>query len=169
MHSYLQKMKGGSDLPPKQHLRDIFWSWCGGAFSIGTIAFIANATNQPILMAPLGASAVLAFGVPSSPLAQPRNIIGGHLLTAVVGVIFLMILGDAWWAMGLAVATSIAGMQLTRTVHPPAGANPLIVMFVGAGWEFILLPTLAGAALLTLCAVLFNNLASGRRYPLYWH
>ena len=168
MKNYLKKMRGGAALPQRPAIGYVFWSWCGGVFAIGLVAYIAVATGQPILMAPLGASAVLAFGVPDSPLAQPRNIIGGHVLTATIGVLFLNLFGAEWWSMGLAVATAIAAMQITRTVHPQAGANPLVVMLVGASWGYVLTPVLAGSLILTSCAVIFNNLSANRRYPLYW-
>lgn len=168
MKTYFGKLTGGGALPAKPALQHVFWSWTGAAVAIGLIAYLTEISQQPILMAPLGASAVLAFGVPDSPLAQPRNIIGGHVLTALVGMIFLTTFGDAWWSMGLAVATAIALMQVTRTVHPPAGANPLLVIMLGVSWDFLLTPVLAGAVVLAVCAIVFNNLAKTRRYPVYW-
>lgn len=157
-----------SSLPPRAGLRHIAWSWLGGAMGIALVAFLGQVSGVPLLMAPLGASAVLAFGVPDSPLAQPRNIVGGHVLTAFVGLVFLTLFGADWWVMALAVATGIAVMQATRTVHPPAGANPLLVLMLGLGWDFLLFPVLAGALVLTLVAILFNRLAPGREYPQYW-
>lgn len=157
-----------SKAPPRAPIRHIAWSWLGGLLAIGLIALLARASALPVLMAPIGASAVLAFGVPDSPLAQPRNIVVGHVISAFVGLAVLTLLGDAWWAMGLGVATAIAAMQLTGTVHPPAGANPLLVMVTGAGWDFLFAPVMAGAAMLALVAVIFNRLAAGRQYPVYW-
>ena len=80
----------------------------------------------------------------------------------------LILIGNDWWAIGLAVGTSIALMQVTRTVHPPAGANPIVIMLAGAGWEFVLFPVTAGAVALAVCAALFNNLSPQRKYPTYW-
>ena len=122
----------------------------------------------PLLMAPFGATCVLAFGVSESPLAQPRNIIGGHLLSTFIGLVCLQLFGQHWWVMAIAVATSIAGMQFTRTVHPPAGADPLVVILSSSSWNFLLTPVLLGSIALVLCAVLFNNLISDRSYPKYW-
>ncbi len=119
-------------------------------------------------MASFGATCVLAFGVPDSPLAQPRNIIGGHFLSTLLGLIFLHLFGSTWWGMALAVATAIGCMQFTKTVHPPAGADPLIVMTTGASWKFLVTPALAGAIILVICAIVFNNLAEDRSYPKYW-
>jgi CBS-domain-containing membrane protein len=168
MFDYFKKMRGGAALPPAPAPNHVLWSWVGGAVAIGLIAFLTTAVGRPILMAPLGASAVLAFGVPDSPLAQPRNIVGGHVLTAFIGLVFLEAFGADWWSMGGAVATAIAAMQVTRTVHPPAGANPLLIMVLGASWDFLFIPVLAGSMILAACAVVFNNLAENRRYPLYW-
>lgn len=157
-----------SKAPARPASSYIFWSWLGATVSIALVAFVADASGYPLLMAPLGASAVLAFAVPDSPLAQPRNIIGGHLLTTFVGLVFLSLFGPSWWVAGLSVATSIAGMQYSRTVHPPAGANPLVVLAVGASWDYLLFPVLISAVLLTLCAYVFNNAAPKRQYPTYW-
>jgi CBS-domain-containing membrane protein len=90
------------------------------------------------------------------------------VLTAFIGLVFLEAFGADWWSMGGAVATAIAAMQVTRTVHPPAGANPLLIMVLGASWDFLFIPVLAGSMILAACAVVFNNLAENRRYPLYW-
>ena len=162
-------MRGtGSKKPSTPKAWHIVWSWLGASAGIGLVALIAASAGEPLLMAPLGASAVLAFGVPDSPLAQPRNIIGGHIVTALVGLAFLGLFGTGWWVMGLAVATAIAAMQLTGTIHPPAGANPLIVIATAASWDYILLPVASSAVLLTLAALVVNNLSPTRRYPLYW-
>ena len=137
--------------------------------AIALVAGIAGASNAPLIIPPFGATVVLALGVHESPLAQPRNILGGHMITGIIGLGALMLLGDAWWVMALAVGTGIAAMQLTRTVHPPAGANPILIMLSGAAdWSFLLLPLLAGASALVVFAVVFNKLVPGRRYPAYW-
>ncbi len=168
MNSFLSKMREVGSSPPRAALDQIMWSWVGSATAIGAIAYAAYVTQLPLLFAPLGASAVLAFAVSGSPLAQPRNIIGGHLVSAIVGLIFLSVLGNLWWVMAFAVATAIAGMLFTKTVHPPAGANPLIILVASSGWDFVFLTVLPGAVLITFCAVIFNNLGKKNNYPLYW-
>lgn len=90
------------------------------------------------------------------------------MLSAGVGLVCLGLFPVAWWSLALAVASAVVLMQLTRTTHPPAGANPLVVMLGGAGWGFLLTPVLAGALAIVAVAVVCNNLAPGRRYPLYW-
>ena len=162
------KLKGGGSAPPRPRLRHVLWSWVGAAAAIGVIGMLSSATAVPWLMAPFGATAVLVFGLPDSPLAQPRNVVLGHLLTSLVGLVFLTVLGPSWWSVALAVSTAIAVMQLTRTVHPPAGANPLVVMLSGASWSFLAAPVLIGSVAIVLIALLCNNLSSERRYPVYW-
>ena len=119
-------------------------------------------------MAPFGATSVLIFGVPDSPLAQPRNLVGGNLVAAVVSLTILHFLGATPWAMGLAVATAIGMMQFTGTVHPPSGAVALVVMMTQPSWQFLLTPVLEGSVIMLLCAVVFNNLAEERTYPKHW-
>lgn len=165
---YLAKMQGEMKCPPRPPYRHILWSWLGGFIGIAATGYLSLIAHTPLLMAPFGATCVLAFGVSDSPLAQPRNIIGGHLLSTLIGLICLQVFGHQWWAMAIAVATAIAGMQFTRTVHPPAGADPLVVMLTGASWHFLLTPVLLGSIILAVCAVLFNNLIAERTYPKYW-
>ncbi|CAB1261780.1 HPP family protein [Vibrio cholerae] len=106
--------------------------------------------NIVLLMAPFGATAVLVFGVPNSPLAQPKNVIFGHLITSFIGVIFTQYIGVS--AISLAVATGLAvsAMLITKTTHPPAGANPLLIMLSGQGWSFLFTPVLLGAVAIVL-------------------
>ncbi|MDD9271688.1 HPP family protein [Paenibacillus sp. GCM10023248] len=118
-------------------------------------------------MAPFGASCVIAFALPHSPLAQPRSLIGGHVLSTLVGLLALAAFGVHAWSLALAVGAAITLMQLTRTLHPPAGADPLLVMLSGASWGFLLTPVLLGAALLVLVALLYHR-ATGTRYPNAW-
>jgi CBS-domain-containing membrane protein len=125
-------------------------------------------TNSPLLMAPFGATSVLIFGVPDSPLAQPRNVIGGNFLAALVSLTILNIFGASPLAIGMAVSITIGIMQLTGTVHPPSGAVALVVMMTQPDWQFLLRPTLEGSTILLLCAVIFNNLAEERTYPKHW-
>lgn len=103
-------------------------------------------------MASFGASCVLAFGVPDSPLAQPRSIIGGHVVSTLVGLLVLGTLGNSWWAGALAVGLALAVMQQTRTLHAPAGANPLVVLAASAPVSFLVTPVLTGAVVIVLVA-----------------
>ncbi|HEY9902548.1 MAG TPA: HPP family protein [Candidatus Sericytochromatia bacterium] len=152
----------------RPHHRHIFWSWFGSFLAIAVTAYLSAKTNSPLLMAPFGATSVLIFGVPDSPLAQPRNVIGGNLVAALVSLTILHLFGSSPWAMGMAVATAIGMMQFTGTLHPPSGAVALVVMMTKAPWNFLLTPVLEGSIILVLCAVVFNNLAEERTYPKHW-
>lgn len=152
----------------RPHHRHIFWSWFGSFLAIAATAYLSAKTNTPLIMAPFGATSVLIFGVPDSPLAQPRNVIGGNLVAALVSLSILHLFGSNPGAMGLAVATAIGIMQFTGTVHPPSGAVALVVMMTKASWQFLLTPALEGSIIMVLCAVVFNNLAEERTYPKHW-
>jgi CBS-domain-containing membrane protein len=108
------------------------------------------------------------FGFPDAPFSQPRNIILGHLLSTLIGLGFTHALGPNSWSVGLATGAAIAAMMLTRTVHPPAGSNPVIVYLTQPGWSFALFPTLAGAVLIVLVALIYQNATRSSRWPKYW-
>ncbi|BAT53063.1 hypothetical protein NOS3756_20220 [Nostoc sp. NIES-3756] len=169
--NYCLKIRGTrrSTCLDRPHHRHIFWSWCGSFIGIAATAYLSVKTNSPLLMAPFGATSVLIFGIPDSPLAQPRNVIGGNFVAALVSLTILHLFGSEPWAMGMAVATAIGMMQLTHTLHPPSGAVALVVMMTKASWQFLLTPALEGSIILVLCAVVFNNLANERTYPKYWY
>lgn len=117
------------------------------------------------LVAPLGASAVLVFAVPASPLAQPWSVVGGNTMSALVGVLCVQLIDDPAIAGGVAVAVAIAAMFALRCLHPPGGAAALLAVLTQASsFEFVLFPVLINSALLVLVGILYNT-ATGRRYP----
>jgi CBS domain-containing membrane protein len=127
------------------------------------------------LIGSFGASSVLVFGVIQSPLAQPRNLIGGHVISALVGVTIYQFLPNVIWITApLAVAQSIVLMQVTKTLHPPGGATALIAV-IGSekvkalGYWFVLTPVLSGCLVLLVAALIFNNITSNRQYPTNRH
>lgn len=125
-----------------------FFSMC----TLGFLAWLNNFGGYGIwLMAPFGATAVLVFGVPQSPLAKPKNVIIGHLLTAFVGVLFVTYVGDSSISIALAVGVAITLMMLTDTVHPAAGANPILIILTGQSWDFLIMPVLAGSMFIIMC------------------
>ena len=123
------------------------------------------------LIGSFGASCVLVYGVIESPLAQPRNLIGGHLVSAIIGVSIQKILPDLLWvAAPLAVSLSIVCMQMTKTLHPPGGATALIAVTASPqmkslGYFYVISPVLSGTLILLVTALVFNNLTSKRSYP----
>lgn len=149
--------------------RHVVRSWLGGLLAITALAMISTWSHYPLVVAPFGASTVLLFGHPSSPLAQPRNIVLGNTVAAVVSVGCVGLLGTTPWSMGLAVGLTIAMGQQLRCLHPPAGAVALLGVLLQAKAGFVLVPMLVGSVLLTLLAVLFSHLdRSGEPYPHHW-
>jgi CBS-domain-containing membrane protein len=157
-----------SRAPASPALGFVLWSCLGASLAIALTGWLSQASGLPWLMAPFGASCVLVFGLPDSPLAQPRSLIGGHLVASLVGLLVLHTLGPSWWAAGLAVGLALALMQLSRSVHAPAGADPLVLMAGHAGLEALLTPVLAGSLLILLIALAVNNLRQRGSYPKYW-
>lgn len=169
MKLYLQKFQGQqAALPARLPGKKIVLAGAGAALAIGFVATLAAWSHQPLLLGSLGASCVFLFGLPEAPFSQPRNVIAGHVLSSLVGLIFLKAFGPQAWSLGLALGTAVIVMFATRTVHAPAGSNPVIVFMAQPGWNFLLTPTLLGAAGVVLVALIFNNAAHPGRYPLYW-
>lgn len=165
----LHKMRGDSAvLPPRAPLKAVGVAFTGGAIAIGLIALLAQELHAALVLGSFGASCVLLFGFPDVPFSQPRNVVLGHLLSTLTGLAFLHLTGPHWWSIALAVGSAIAVMMFTRTVHPPAGSNPVIIFLLKPGWDFVLLPTLSGALLLVVVALLFHNSTRENRWPKYW-
>ena len=167
--SFLEKLKGdGAPLPPQPALKVVALAWMGGFLAIAAVAALTDFLSVALVLGSFGASCVLVFGYPDVPFSQPRNVVSGHVISSLVGLIFLTVFGPHWWAVALAVGTAIALMMLTRTVHPPAGSNPVIVFLLQPAWVFLLFPTLAGALVLVAVALVYNNATRKAKYPKYW-
>lgn len=155
--------------------KEHFWSFLGAFFGIGLIAFCQSQyllqEENVFLIGSFGASSVLIYGAIQSPLAQPRNLVGGHVLSALVGVTVYQIVPDILWLSApLAVAFSIVLMQYTKTLHPPGGATALIAVtspgkIADLGYWYVLSPVLSGCLILLLVALIFNNITKNRSYP----
>lgn len=167
--SFFRKLKGdGAPLPPQPDGRSIAFAWLGGFLAIAAVALLTNSLSVLLVLGSFGASCVLVFGFPDVPFAQPRNVILGHFLSSLVGLAFMAAFGPQWWAVSMAVGTAIALMMFTRTVHPPAGSNPVIVYLIQPGWDFLLFPTLVGALVVVAVALIYNNVTRTTAYPKYW-
>lgn len=151
-------------------------SFIGSFVGIGLIAFLQSTvlsdSDSLFLIGSFGASSVLVYGVIESPLAQPRNLIGGHLISACIGVLVQQFMpGPIWITAPMAVSLSIIAMQFTKTLHPPGGATALLAV-IGSdrikelGFWYILFPVLTGAVTLLIVALIFNNATPYRRYPI---
>ncbi|MDO7908021.1 HPP family protein [Paenibacillus sp. JX-17] len=165
---YLGKFASSARSPLKQNFVHALWAFLGGSITAFVLASFSSPTGLPLLMAPFGASCVLAFGIPDAPLSQPRNIIGGHFLTTLCGLMVLHLAGSGVWALSLGVGLGIAAMLLTKTTHPPAGANPIIVITSASTWSFLVTPVLTGSIMIVCVALLYNNLFKNRKYPTFW-
>jgi CBS-domain-containing membrane protein len=175
---YFSKMKGTTKSPPAVRLSEIIWSWIGSFLGIAAVAAvnttIVDKTDLVMIIGSFGASAVLIYGAIRSPLAQPRNFIGGHMISAVIGVTaFKLLPAPLWLTSAIAVATSIAIMHATKTLHPPGGATALIAV-IGSqkihnlGYLYVLIPAGVGPLIMLAVALLVNNLPENRRYPEFW-
>ncbi len=176
--NYLKKMKGSKKSPPRVNISEVVWSWIGAFFGIAAVAFvnfdIVDETDLVMIIGSFGASAVLIYGAITSPLAQPRNLMGGHVISALIGVAsYNMLHSHMWLAASVAVATAIAAMHLTKTLHPPGGATALIAV-IGSGkihalgYYYAIIPAGIGALVMLIVALLINNIPKTRKYPEFW-
>jgi CBS-domain-containing membrane protein len=169
MTPFLQRGRGaGGKRPPHMGFRAILLGGLGGLLAIGALELFSGGLNVTLLLGSFGASCVLLFGYPDAPFAQPMNVIGGHVICTAIGLAALHWIGPQPWVLALAVGSSIAVMMATRTVHPPAGSNPVIVFLGHSGWGFFLFPVLSGALILVLIAWAYNNAVRKTPYPVYW-
>ena len=155
--------------------KEHFWTFLGSFVGIGLLGFIQSkylsTSDNVLLIGSFGASSVLIYGVINSPLAQPRNLIGGHVICALIGVtVHKLIPGEVWLSSALAVSISIVVMQITKTLHPPGGATALIAnigstKILALGYWYVICPVLVGAIILLFVAIFFNNRTSHRSYP----
>ena len=174
-------MRGGEKSPPRKPFSKIAWSWLGAFIGIYLISILSTLTHVDLLssmflVGSFGASAVLIYGAPQVEFSQPRNLVGGHIISAFIGVTIYKYLSLDIAILGaLAVSLSIVFMHFTRTLHPPGGATALIAVTGSAqvhttGYLFVMSPIATGAVILLIVALVVNNLSSDpkRHYPKYW-
>lgn len=150
MKQYFNRMKPSGVCPPRKPVSKIVWSWIGAFVGIYLVALIGKYTglagvNNVFLIGSFGASAVLVYGAPMADFSQPRNIVGGHVISAMVGVTIYMLVKDPILASATAVSLAIVAMHFTRTLHPPGGATALIAIIGGEkihqlGYAWLFLP-----------------------------
>jgi CBS-domain-containing membrane protein len=144
----------------------LLWCLVGSAVGIGSALFLAGPQINPFLLASLGGTTVFLFGLTRAPAAQPRAVFGGHLGGALSGIACYQFFGESLAVYALATALALAFMLLTRTVHPPAGANPVLMVYVHASWAALWQPVLVGVGALVLVAFLWSRLYPGLvHYP----
>jgi CBS-domain-containing membrane protein len=140
----------------------------GGAVAIGIMCLLSIQTEFPLEYIPFATSIVLVTGSPEATPARPRALVGGHVLSAVIGEIALMLGGSQLWIAALAVGVAILAMLATDSFHPPAGINPLIIVTHGMSWSFVLVPVAAGALILLAYTWLWTNSVRRTPWPDRW-
>ncbi|SNT60941.1 HPP family protein [Asanoa hainanensis] len=123
--------------------------------------------SNPLLIAPFGSTCMMIFGAPETPFARPRNVLGGHLICTATGLAALEWLGDRAWVAAIAVGVAMGLMKLTRTFHPPAGGDPIVVILSSPAWLFVVVPVLLGCVTLICVAFVFHKLSKRASYPLW--
>jgi CBS domain-containing membrane protein len=174
-------MRGLEAPPSRTRLSHVIWSGIGSFLGIYLISVLnqymfVNAVDTIFLVGSFGASAVLIYGVPQSELSQPRNLIGGHILSACIGItVYKYVPLEISLLSALAVSLSIVLMHFTRTLHPPGGATALIAVIGSSqihelGYQFVMTPIATGAFILLIIALAVNNMSRNpkRHYPRYW-
>jgi len=175
MSERLRGLAAWAGVQPRPATGRLVHAFIGAVFGMFMTAFVMHrwaagqAVSVPLLVAPMGASAVLLFGLPASPLAQPWAIIGGNTISALCGIFWAHVLSDSGMAAGLAVASAIVMMGAARCLHPPGGAVALTAVIggpaiVAAGWRFAVMPVAVNCVLLVGAGWLYNAISRGN-YP----
>ncbi len=144
--------------------RQIIIAVVGSFAGIAAVSYLSMNYSVPLLVPSFGASAVLLYAACHVPMAQPRNVVGGHLISAVAGVSVYQLLGLTWWSLALAVTLAIGAMMFTDTLHPPGGATAFAAVFTTQDYSFVFSPVLLGAVILVSVAIAVNNVGI-KKYP----
>jgi CBS-domain-containing membrane protein len=141
----------------------------GAAVALSLALLLVGPPASPLVLASLGGSTVFLFGLTRAPAAQPRALVGEHMGGALIGIACYQCFGEALWVYALAMVLTLAYMLLAKTVHPPAGANPLIMIATHAGFAALWQPVLLGVLTLALVAAAWSRLVPGLvHYPAVW-
>jgi CBS-domain-containing membrane protein len=155
-------------MAPSFRKSQIVLATLGAMIAVSALSYVALTTQALLLLGSFGASTLLLFALPEAPLSQPRSVVGGHLSASLIAVACLTFFGPEWWAVGMATGLGVGFMMLTRTVHPPAGSNAIIVFLAKPTWSLLLFSTLAGTVMLIVIAMAYHRTTRRHRYPLYW-
>jgi len=147
---------------------EIVWSAIGATIAIALALWFVGDRTFPFLLFSLGGSTVFLFALTDTDSAQPRALFGGHLGGALIGIVCYRMFGDGLWVSVAAVVLTMVSMIVTRTIHPPAGANPLIMVHNHAGIYSLLQPVGLGVFTLFLVAILWSRVRPGKKYPNQW-
>lgn len=140
----------------------------GGAIAIGAMEVFAARSSMPVMAIPFATSIVLVLGSPEAEAAQPRALIGGHIIASAVGLLVLTLVGPQPWAAAFAVGLSMVAMHAARAFHPPAGIDPLLIVVNAMPWSFLLMPVAVGAVALALFAFFWHMAVRRFDWPVRW-
>lgn len=146
----------------------LLWVLLGSTVAI-TLALWVTQANSPLLLASLGGTTLFLFVLTTAPAAQPRAVFGAHLIGALIGIIAYQLFGDGFWVYVIALIVTIGILLLVRCVHPPAGANPLIMIQAHASFMHLGITVLTGVLIIFAVAYIWSRLGVGsRKYPVSW-
>jgi len=146
----------------------LLWVLLGSTVAI-SLALWGTQANSPLLLASLGGTTLFLFVLTTAPAAQPRAVFGAHLIGALIGIIAYQLFGDAFWVYVFALVVTIGVLLLVRCVHPPAGANPLIMIQAHASFIHLGVTVLVGVSIIFAVAYIWSRLGVGsRKYPVSW-
>ena len=152
----------------KIYLLRLLWVLIGSLVAIGAALFVTKA-NSPLLLASLGGTTLFLFALTTAPAAQPRAVFGAHLISSLIGILAYQLFGDAFWVYVFALVITIAVLLLVRCVHPPAGANPLIMIQAHASFIHLGITVMTGVTIIFIVAMIWSRLGIGsRKYPISW-
>lgn len=159
------------------HLRDLFTSnqprlpWkrlvlasLGVAVTVALLGLVGDVVGMFVVLIGFAPSALLVFALPEAPVSQPAAVVGGHMVSSVIGVLCGLLLSAAWWSVAIAAGVAVAAMMLLRMVHPPAVANAVIAAATGAGWMFLVMPVLSASLIIVIAGMIWHRV-SRTQYP----
>ncbi|MES2207603.1 MAG: HPP family protein [Pseudomonadota bacterium] len=171
--SFLNRFKSpGFSLPekstPQATPQQIALAWFGSLLILVMLFMLTRAFSFSFMLGSFAGTCAYIFGYPELPFSQPRNILGGHFISALISLILFSALGTQVWIVCIAISTSIALMMYTGTMHPPAATNPLIIVLTPTAWSILFSPILIGCLIIICAGYIYNNLANPKSYPKYW-
>lgn len=165
----IRKFIGGQQTPPlRSDLNKIIVSSVVVGLVIAGLTYLDREIGTLLLLGTFGATTFIVFTYPDSPFAQPRNVLGAHIIGATMGLLCLQFIGPQWWSLGIAVGLTVALMKFLGVVHPPATSNSIVVFLTNPTWLFLVCPTIAGALIIVVLALFYHNMTRENNWPNYW-
>jgi CBS-domain-containing membrane protein len=165
----IRKFIGGQQTPPvRSDLNKIIVSSVVVGLVIAGLTYLDREIGALLLLGTFGATTFIVFTYPDSPFAQPRNVLGAHIIGATMGLLCLQFIGPQWWSLGIAVGLTVALMKFLGVVHPPATSNSIVVFLTNPTWLFLVCPTIAGALIIVVLALFYHNMTRENNWPNYW-